>query len=203
MYALTFHPTQDKPLILAGDKTGIMGIFDGSQATPEYPDDDDDDAAEDFVPPLPKIAAYTVHNRTISSVKVPLLDPNSVLTSSYDSSIRCLDLPTQVSSQLWAPEDEADELAITCLDVSPEAKDVIFFSTMEGSLGRFDRRSGSRGSKADIWSLTDNKIGGFAVHPLLPHLVATASLDRTLKVWDLREFTYRRTRTDHAQGPLR
>lgn len=186
VYALTFHPTKDKPLVLAGDKTGVMGIFDGSQETPDYPDDDDD-AADDFVPPLPKIAAYTVHNRTISSVKVPQLDPNSVLTSSYDSSIRCLDLPTQVSSQLWAPDDDGDELAITCLDVSPEAKDVIFFSTMEGSVGRFDRRSGGRGNKTDIWSLTDNKIGGFSLHPLLPHLVATASLDRTLKVWDMRK----------------
>ncbi|RYP72129.1 hypothetical protein DL769_004513 [Monosporascus sp. CRB-8-3] len=184
VYALTFHPIQDKPLVLAGDKTGVMGIFDGSQKTPDYPDDDDDEA-EDFVPPLPKIAAYTVHNRTISSIKVPAFDANSIITSSYDSSVRCLDIPTQVSSQLWAPEDESDELAITCLDVSPEAKDVIFFSTMEGSLGRFDRRAG-KGKKADIWGLTDNKIGGFSVHPLLPHLVATASLDRTLKIWDLR-----------------
>ncbi|RYP29749.1 hypothetical protein DL767_006570 [Monosporascus sp. MG133] len=184
VYALTFHPIQDKPLVLAGDKTGVMGIFDGSQKTPDYPEDDDDEA-EDFVPPLPKIAAYTVHNRTISSIKVPAFDANSIITSSYDSSVRCLDIPTQVSSQLWAPEDEGEELAITCLDVSPEAKDIIFFSTMEGSLGRFDRRVG-KGKKADIWGLTDNKIGGFSVHPLLPHLIATASLDRTLKIWDLR-----------------
>ena len=188
MYALTFHPTRDKPLVMAGDKTGVMGIFDASQETPKYPDDDDE-AAEDFKPPLPKIAAYSVHNRTISSIKVPLFDPNSVLTSSYDSSIRCLDLPTQVSSQLWAPDNDEDELAVTCIDVSPEAKDIIYFSTMDGSLGRFDRRSGEK-SKREIWSLTDNKIGGFAVHPQLPHLIATASLDRTLKVWDLRKFVF-------------
>ena len=183
MYALTFHPTRDKPLVLAGDKTGVMGIFDGAQKTPDYPDEDDE-AYETYVPPLPKIAAYSVHNRTISSMKVPTFDPNCVLTSSYDSSIRSLDLPTQVSSQLWAPEEDDEDVAITCLDVSPEAKDIVFFSTMEGSLGRFDRRSGR--SSTDMWSLTDNKIGGFSVHPQLPHLVATASLDRTVKVWDLR-----------------
>ncbi|KAI0018930.1 WD repeat-containing protein NCU09302/NCU11420 [Xylariomycetidae sp. FL0641] len=178
IYALTFHPNQDKPLVLAGDKKGTLGFFDGSQETPEYPEDD-----EDVRIPLPKIGAFEVHNRTITSIKVPMFEPNSVITSSYDSSIRCLDLQKQVSTQLWQPEDDASELGISCIDISSEAKDTVVFSTLEGSLGRFDRRSKE---KAEIWGLADNKIGGFSLHPLLPHLVATASLDRTLKIWDLR-----------------
>ncbi|KAI1634256.1 WD40-repeat-containing domain protein [Biscogniauxia mediterranea] len=182
VYALTFHPMKDKPIILAGDKKGTLGFFDGSQETPNYPEDDE----EDVDIPLPKIGAFEVHNRTISSIKIPMFDPNSVITSSYDSSIRCLDLQTQVSSQLWQPDDDADELGISCIDMSPEAKDTILFSTLEGSLGRFDRRSKA---KAEIWTLTEHKIGGFSLHPLLPHLVATASLDRTLKIWDLRMIT--------------
>ncbi|KAH8167604.1 hypothetical protein CIB48_g643 [Xylaria polymorpha] len=169
----------DKPIVLAGDKKGTLGFFDGSQKTPDYPEDDD----EDFDVPLPQIGAFEVHNRTITSIKIPMFDQNSVITSSYDSSIRCLDLPTQVSTQLWAPEADEDELGISCIDISPEAKDTIIFSTLEGSLGRIDRRSKS---KAEIWGLTDNKIGGFSLNPLLPHLLATASLDRTLKIWDLR-----------------
>lgn len=112
-----------------------------------------------------------------------MLDPNSVLTSSYDSSIRCLDLQSQVSRQLWEPDDDTVDVGISCIDVSPETKDVIVFSTLDGNLGRIDRRSKE---KADMWSLSDNKIGGFSLNPLLPHLVATASLDRTLKIWDLR-----------------
>ncbi|KAI5919448.1 WD40-repeat-containing domain protein [Camillea tinctor] len=182
VYALTFHPMKDKPMVLAGDKKGTLGFFDGSQETPKYPEDDE----EEVDIPLPKIGAFEVHNRTISSIKIPMFDPNSVITSSYDSSIRCLDLQTQVSSQLWQPDDDADELGISCIDMSPEAKDIILFSTLEGSLGRFDRRSKA---KAEIWTLTEQKIGGFSVHPLLPHLVATASLDRTLKIWDLRMIT--------------
>jgi WD repeat-containing protein 76 len=180
VYALTFHPMLEKPFVLAGDKKGTLGFFDASQKTPDYAEDDDDD---EFDVPLPQIGAFEVHNRTITSIKIPMFDQNSVITSSYDSSIRCLDLQTQVSSQLWAPEGEEDELGISCLDISPEAKDTIIFSTLEGSLGRIDRRSKS---KAEIWGLTENKIGGFSLHPLLPHLVATASLDRTLKIWDLR-----------------
>ncbi|KAI0104304.1 WD40-repeat-containing domain protein [Nemania sp. FL0031] len=179
VYALTFHPMLDKPIVLAGDKKGTLGFFDGSQKTPDYPEDDE----EDFDVPLPQIGAFEVHNRTITSIKIPMFDQNSVITSSYDSSIRCLDLVTQVSTQLWAPDADEDELGISCIDISPEAKDTIVFSTLEGSLGRFDRRAKT---KAEIWSLTDNKIGGFSLNPLLPHLLATASLDRTLKIWDLR-----------------
>ncbi|GAP91569.1 putative WD repeat-containing protein [Rosellinia necatrix] len=179
VYALTFHPMLDKPMVLAGDKKGTLGFFDGSQKTPEYPEDDE----EDFDVPLPQIGAFEVHNRTITSIKIPMFDQNSVITSSYDSSIRCLDLATQVSTQLWAPDEDGDELGISCIDISAEAKDTILFSTLEGSLGRIDRRSKA---KAEIWNLTDNKIGGFSLNPLLPHLLATASLDRTLKIWDLR-----------------
>ncbi|KAI1082533.1 WD repeat-containing protein [Whalleya microplaca] len=179
VYALTFHPMKDKPIILAGDKKGTLGFFDASQEAPNYSEDDEEDVSI----PLPTISAFQVHNRTISSLKVPEFDPNLVITSSYDSSIRSLDLQAQVSSQLWAAEDDDEELGLTCLDISPETKDVIVFSTLEGSLGRFDRRANA---KADFWRLTDNKIGGFSLHPLAPHLVATASLDRTLKIWDLR-----------------
>ncbi|KAI1258746.1 WD40-repeat-containing domain protein [Xylariaceae sp. FL1019] len=179
VYALTFHPMLDKPIVLAGDKKGTLGFFDGSQKTPDYPEDDE----EDYDVPLPQIGAFEVHRRTITSIKVPSFDSNSVITSSYDSSIRCLDLEKQLSTQIWAPEEDDDELGISCLDVSPKAKDTIIFSTLEGSLGRFDRRSKD---KAEIWGLTDQKIGGFSLHPALPHFVATASLDRTLKIWDLR-----------------
>ncbi|KAI2464847.1 WD repeat-containing protein NCU09302/NCU11420 [Annulohypoxylon bovei var. microspora] len=179
VYALTFHPIQDKPIILAGDKKGTLGFFDASQETPSQPDEDD----EDVDIPLPQVGAFEVHSRTITSIKIPMFDPNSVLTSSYDSSIRCLDLQSQVSSQLWQPDDDGVDVGISCIDVSPETKDIIIFSTLDGNLGRLDRRSKD---ETDMWSLSDSKIGGFSLNPLLPHLVATASLDRTLKVWDLR-----------------
>lgn len=178
IYALSFHPIQDKPIVFAGDKKGVMGVFDASQDKPQVDEDDEDPEI-----PLPTVSAFEMHSQTISSIVVPEFDHNSVISSSYDSTIRCLDLGTQVSRVLWQPEDEDTDLAITCVDVPTDSKDTLIFSTMQGSLGRFDRRSKA---KAEIWNLTDNKIGGFSLNPLLPHLVATASLDRTLKIWDLR-----------------
>ncbi|KAK8076804.1 WD repeat-containing protein [Apiospora saccharicola] len=148
IYAIAFHPIKEKPLIFAGNKKGIIG------------DNDNKDAEI----PLPKVSAFKMYTATISSIITPQCDHNSVISASYGSTIRCLDLPTQ------QPEDKNEDLKITYVDIAPKQKDVLVFSTIFSSLGR---------------GLTDNKIGGFSLNPLIPHLVATASLNRTLKIWDL------------------
>lgn len=174
-----FHPTEEKQLIFAGDKEGAMGIFDASQ---EVVEGDDEDEVE---PPV--ISAFKTHARTISSFHFPFTDHNTVYTASYDSSIRKLDLGvgTPVSVQVFAPEDN-DELPISTIDMAPGDLNTIIFSTLEGSVGRYDFRTRD---DAEIWGLSDQKIGGFGLHPLAPHLIATASLDRTMKIWDLRKIT--------------
>ncbi|RSL44666.1 DNA damage-binding protein cmr1 [Fusarium sp. AF-6] len=177
-YALGFHPTESKPIIFAGDKEGAMGVFDASQTSPEVDDDD-----EDVDIPDPVISAFKTHSRTISSFVFSQHEPNSVYSSSYDSSIRKLDLEKEQSVQVWAPEDANEELPISALDMADSEPNLLFFSTLDGGVGRYDIRTSDG---AEIWNLSEQKIGGFSLHPLQPHLLATASLDRTLKIWDLR-----------------
>ncbi len=55
---------------------------------------------------------------------------------------------------------------------------------MHGQFGRHDIRTPARTAK--LYRLSDKKIGGFSLNPVQPHIMATASLDRTLKLWDLR-----------------
>ncbi|KFH45657.1 WD repeat-containing protein /-like protein [Hapsidospora chrysogenum ATCC 11550] len=181
VYALGFHPTEDKPIIFAGDKEGAMGVFDGSQTPPEV-DDDDEDA--DY--PDPVISAFKIHARTITSFVFPPEDANAVYTSSYDSSIRKMDLDKGTSVQIFAPSDPDVDLPISALDMPHSEPHMLYFSTLDGCVGRYDTRA--PGSE-EIWSLSTHKIGGFSLHPLQPHLIATASLDRTLKIWDCRKIT--------------
>ncbi|RSL59715.1 DNA damage-binding protein cmr1 [Fusarium duplospermum] len=178
-YALGFHPTESKPIIFAGDKEGAMGVFDASQTSPEVDDDD-----EDVDIPDPVISAFKTHSRTISSFVFSQHEPNSVYSSSYDSSIRKLDLEKEQSVQVWAPQDANEELPISALDMADSEPNLLFFSTLDGGVGRYDIRTSDG---AEIWNLSEQKIGGFSLHPLQPHLLATASLDRTLKIWDLRK----------------
>lgn len=181
-----FHPTEDKPIIFAGDKEGAMGVFDASQEPPKLEDDEDDEEPD---LPDPVISAFKTHSRTISSFHFSPADANAVFTASYDSSIRKLDLDKGISTQVFAPTDLDDDLPISALDMAASDPHTLLFSTLQGSLGRHDLRT--KPAAAELWSLTDQKIGGFSLHPAHPHLVATASLDRTLKIWDLRKLTGR------------
>lgn len=180
-----FHPTNDKALIFAGDKEGAMGIFDASQDVVEVNDEEDEEPS--IEPPV--IPAFKIHARTISSIYFPMQDDNTVYTASYDSTIRTLDLSkgTPVSKQVFSPADDED-LPISAMDMGANDANVMFFSTLNGSIGRYDLRTKD---DAEFWELSDSKIGGFALHPTLPHLLATASLDRTLKIWDARKMTGR------------
>ncbi|KAJ4164040.1 hypothetical protein LMH87_005731 [Akanthomyces muscarius] len=178
VYALGFHPIEEKPIVFAGDKEGNMGVFDGSQTAPEADDDDDADT------PDPVISAFKTHARTITSFVFSHTDANAVFSSSYDSSIRKMDLEKGVSTQIFAPQDPDEDMPISALDVASSAPNILYFSTLDGSVGRYDVRVPS---SEELWTLSEQKIGGFSLHPLQPHLLATASLDRTVKIWDLRK----------------
>ncbi|SPQ25764.1 ee43410b-f7e0-44e3-ac87-d588f47b7410 [Thermothielavioides terrestris] len=181
IYSMGFHPTEAKPIVFAGDKEGAMGVFDASQEPSKVEDDEDEEAEL----PDPVISAFKTHSRTISSFHFSPVDANAVFSASYDSSIRKLDLDKGISTQVFAPADPDEDLPISAIDMATSEPNIIIFSTLQGSLGRHDLRT--KPSTAELWSLTDQKIGGFSLHPLHPHLVATASLDRTLKIWDLRK----------------
>ncbi|KJZ73394.1 WD repeat-containing protein [Hirsutella minnesotensis 3608] len=179
VYALGFHPTEEKPIVFAGDKEGAMGIFDGSQTAPEGDDDDEEAGAAN-----PVISAFKTHARTITSFVFSSADVNAVFSSSYDSSIRKMDLEKETSIQIFAPSDDSEDLPISALDMATSEPNILYFSTLDGGVGRYDIRA--PGSD-EIWTLAEQKIGGFSLHPLQPHLLATASLDRTMKIWDLRK----------------
>ncbi|KAG7137395.1 DNA damage-binding protein CMR1 like [Verticillium longisporum] len=183
VYSLGFHPTEDKPVVFAGDKEGAIGVFDASQKAPEPPEDED----EEWDEPDPIISAFKFHTKTASAFVFSPADDNAVYTSSYDSTIRKLDLEKGMSVQVFAPDDVMEDMPMSAMEMPTNDSNLIYFSTLHGGFGRHDIRTPS--GEHEVWSLSDNKIGGFSLHPLQPHLVATASLDRTMKIWDLRKIT--------------
>jgi len=174
---MTLHPTPEKALVFAGDKLGSLGIFDSSQDVPE------DD--EDWVP---QITHLKLHARTISALQCSPHDANSVFSASYDSSIRRFDLEKGVAVEAYAPANGGDE-GISHLQLVQSEPHLVYFSTLEGRMGIHDFRTPPTKSSTKLYQLSEKKIGGFSVHPLHPHLCVTASLDRTVKLWDLRKIT--------------
>lgn len=160
-------------------------MFDASQDGPEPPADLDED--DDWDVPDPVIGAFKLHTKTTTSFVFSPTDANAVFTSSYDSTIRKLDLDKGIAVQIFAPADPTEDMSMSAMDMPTSDPNLLYFSTLDGSLGRHDIRTPA--SEHEAWSLCDNKIGGFSLHPAHPHLVATASLDRTLKIWDLRKIS--------------
>ena len=189
IYSLGFHPTVDKALVFAGDKMGNLGIFDDSQshvsAKSEHIKTEDQDSEEEEEPE-PNITSFHLHTRTISSFQFSPLNPSHLYTSSYDSSLRLLDLSKSHSSEIYAPPDPSIDEPLSGIEVDPQSPHLIYFSRLDGHVGRSDTRSPST---PEIFQLSEKKIGGFSLHPANPHFVATASLDRFMRIWDLRKLT--------------
>ncbi|KAI5293272.1 hypothetical protein KEM52_005692 [Ascosphaera acerosa] len=188
IYTMAFHPTEDKPVVFAGDKLGHLGILDASQTSQriksERTDDDTEDSQHDDDPD-PVVTTIKPHSRTISSIFVHRSQPTKLYTASYDSSIRVLDLDHQTATEAYAPSDLTDEDPLSGVDMNASDPHVLYFTSLEGNFGIHDTRIRTR-QGAKIFTLSDRKIGGFSLCPNAPTYFATASLDRYLRLWDLR-----------------
>ncbi|RMZ90789.1 hypothetical protein DV736_g1992, partial [Chaetothyriales sp. CBS 134916] len=157
IYAMLMHPTEAKPIVFAGDKA------------------------------KPSITTIKPHTRTISAMHTHPSKPETVYTASYDSSIRATDLHKSLAVEIYGPVDPSQDEPLSGVDMADTDVNVVYFTTLNGSLGIHDTRT--RAHAATTYQLSDKKIGGFSLNPLAPHYLATASLDRTMKLWDLRKIT--------------
>lgn len=178
IFSMAMHPSTTKKLGLAGDKLGYVGMWDieGMRVKVE---DDADEVPEEEEEPL--IHQFKIHTRTITSFSFHPNDSSKLYSSSYDGSIRCLDFNTGIAVEIFG---SATDQAITALQTPPDGHS-IYFSTLEGEMGVRDIRT--KQSECSFYQLHDRKIGSFGMHPRESHILATASLDRTLKIWDFRK----------------
>ncbi|KAH0837274.1 hypothetical protein AYO21_09981 [Fonsecaea monophora] len=189
IYTMAFHPTTSKPIVFAGDKMGSLGIVDASQnPDPNVKEEEaGDEDEEETDQPDPQITHIKPHTRTITAMHSHPSTPQTLYTSSYDSSIRATDLSKSVAVEVYGPSDREDDEPISGVDMSATDPHTLYFTTLNGAFGRHDTRQPP--SACELFQLSEKKIGGFSLHPLLPHYVATASLDRYMRLWDLRKVT--------------
>jgi WD40 repeat protein len=185
IYYIGMHPSPAKPLVFAGDKVGNLGIWDCFGHV-ENPDDDDE---EEGGGQLPLVTSYKMHSRTISQFLFSPTDPTKLYTSSYDTTIRVLDLPTGVATEVYFPPDETDTDALISSVQLQSNGNILLFANFHGQVGKLDLREPVKGRKTTMYSLHEKKIGGLSVFPGNGEIIATSSLDRTTKIWDLRKIT--------------
>ncbi|CAK7897559.1 DNA damage-binding protein Cmr1p [[Candida] anglica] len=199
--SIAFHPATDDRLVVAGDTVGDLGVW---AVDAETEGDEDDEATAN-------VTILKPHGKLISKIVIPPNSPSQILSASYDGSVRTLDLNKLESSELAYlrdPYDDAD-YPLGVSDINLASPNLLYFTTLSGNFYQHDTRTKfSSVKESALLRLHDKKIGSFSVNPNLPHQIATASLDRTLRVWDLRNVSasnaswseYESQRSPHLYG---
>jgi WD40 repeat protein len=185
IYSMAFHPTAEKALVFAGDKMGNLGIFDSEQSQQNIKNEDDEDTDELTYEKF-EVTTLKPHTRTISAFAHSPTEQNALYMASYDSSIRKLDLAKGVAVEVYAPSDTSADEPISGVQLAGLDPNMLHFTTLNGQFGMHDMRDPD---STQLFQLSEKKIGGFSLHPAHPHYIATASLDRYLKLWDLRKIS--------------
>ncbi|KAH6918530.1 WD40-repeat-containing domain protein [Coprinopsis sp. MPI-PUGE-AT-0042] len=181
IYSAAYHPEVTKDLIFFGDKEGALGIWD---ARAPVEDEDDAEIAANEEKGGGKYWRIQLHwpataKSSISSIKIDPVDPHNLYTSSYDTTVRELNFTTGQSREIYASDD-----LISCIDVTPSGREM-WLSDTAGWVTHIDLREPNEKRKS--FAFSDQKVGSVSINPAYPHILATASNNRTVKVWDVRK----------------
>ncbi|SCU92622.1 LANO_0E01552g1_1 [Lachancea nothofagi CBS 11611] len=172
--AMFFHPSIDRKLVIGGDTTGHVGLWNVHLEKPA-------DEVES-----PDITTVKLFNKNVAKIDVFPQDTSKLATASYDGLLRSIDLTTFQSDEMLTMKDEYDDyMGISDFQFSFEDPNQIFLTTLGGEFAAFDLRT--KPTSTNIRRLADKKIGSFSINPQRPYEIATGSLDRTLKLWDVRK----------------
>ncbi|CEP62567.1 Cmr1p LALA0_S05e08504g [Lachancea lanzarotensis] len=172
--AMFFHPAVDRKLVVAGDTTGHIGLWNVHLEPPK-------DEIE-----APDITTVKLFNKNVAKIDVFPQDSSKLMTASYDGLLRSIDLSSLQSDEVLTLKDQYDDpMGVSEFQFSYEDPNQVFMTTLGGEFTSFDIRT--KATAPNILRLADKKIGSFSINPQRPHEIATGSLDRTLKIWDVRK----------------
>lgn len=174
---MTIHPDPTKTLVFVGDKYGQLGIWD-ALATPDEPTE------EDYLPEGKRWRVQVHSKNSLSCMKVDPSDGRKLYTSSYDCTIRCLDLESQTSVEVYSIRDS--DYLISNFDMPRDGHE-IWATDKRGGLSHCDLREGGSRRRYEVGE--GKKLGGVSVNPAHPWLVCTAGNDQHVRIWDVRHLS--------------
>ena len=202
IYGIAAHPSTDQLIVSAGDKKGYVGIWNVDSRAKA--DDDDNSTSNDGV------HLFKFHSGSCSSLQwTPSGD--ALFSSSYDGTVRLLDVASEKFEQVFATYDSDDKFQkdvgygmdighkywtqYGCLDHRSNSGKCFFLSTSVGTAMHVDMRS--KGGVTFHEELSEKKINSLSLHPN-GYSLASAGLDGTVNVWDMRKFGDSRVMTKKA-----
>lgn len=164
IYSLAVMPSRNDIVVAAGDKKGSVALWNvGSEELSDG------------------VFCTKPHSGCVSHLSWSKTDSCKLLTASYDGSLTELDANRGQFTELVRMEDR-------CLYEFDSAADMssILVADDEGDAHQLDTRLPMHSRIVAQWGLHDKKINTLRVHPTRPNFFATASLDRSVRIFDLR-----------------
>jgi hypothetical protein len=178
IFSMEVHPSTCRLLALAGDTWGRVGLWDV-------------DAPDDTSP----VVTFEPHSRPVAGVRVPAAAAHLALTCSHDGAVRALDLTRGGAAsfvELYrSPEDgDGDYPSLHGFSRTAGEGGVHAVGRGDGVAVLLDARVRADGAATPAMPtarLHEKKIFATDFSPARPWLLASASLDRTVALWDVRK----------------
>lgn len=167
IFSLAIHPAHDRTLVMAGDKWGKLGFWD---VVRDKSDDTDG------------IVVYHPHSRPINDLRVSPYNHLHIISCSYDGTSRCCDLQKTVFNEVYATDEDEDNLL---KNFDFHSADTLVYSQQDGTVAFVDTRTPGTDAEHVYW-LHQKSLRTVSVHPINNHMIVTGSTDCTAKIWDLR-----------------
>ncbi|KAI7857855.1 WD40-repeat-containing domain protein [Circinella umbellata] len=159
----------------AADVSGSLGFWDVNNMKKEEDDEDEE----------PVVYTYRPHTRGITNMLFDPTNSDRLYTSSYDGTLRYFDMK---NASFGLVDFGGERVPFTNFDMSQDGHNV-WYSTSEGQVGFRDIRVKDGPSELELHQLRDKKVGCVHLNPVNQNLLAVASNDRTLTVWDIRSLS--------------
>ncbi|KAJ3059833.1 hypothetical protein HDU98_004140, partial [Podochytrium sp. JEL0797] len=183
VFSIAVHPSKDRILSLVGDKLGNLSLVDISQIIQHGRDSQEKliKGEEDVSELEPVLAEWKPFKKPISKIVYNHSDLNKVLLSSYDGSIRLMDIESRKFTEVFVhPDDDM----VSHFDVGQSAH-LLWVSDGLGSAALVDTRVPVATSPS-FFDLSEKKINTIHWNPTDQNYIAIGGLDRTVKVFDVR-----------------
>lgn len=174
--SLFVHPSKDKIVMIAGDISGNVGLWNKDISKELEPEEEED------------IYRFQLFGKNVSRISCFPSKMEKLILSSYDGFIRSIDLNNMESEELLQVKDKYDDhLGVSDFQFSYDDPNILYMTTLSGEFTIVDLRENNKKGNLNFRRLADKKIGSMAINPKNSFQIATGSLDRTLKLWDIRK----------------
>jgi WD40 repeat protein len=169
--SVCFHPASDKLVVLAGDKSGNLGLWDVQKT--ESSD-------------ISGVYKYQPHVSNIARIHAPVWRPTAVYSTSYDGTIRHFDVTKEHFSLCFQAPEDLDGFYFTEADFLHDQADCMYVSTSDGCAALIDFRASASSYAWKRECSSGYKLNSIQQHPTSPHLIVTS--ERTaISLYDVRK----------------